>query len=195
MNTHSELCTQAWSFLTDGPPYKPKAYFDQNKMKWNEQNGHRKHLQTQVASEHWYHCTDQRVTLVNSQGRSKAQHAGSVWSVSGSTRWDFRWWVGVWGIPSSWQGSTPVWSHPSHLEQTGWTPVACDINHFDKQCCKLFLKLEPILTTPEDRTLFKYSRNPSSLISLSVKMKVIPLPCCPATRYRYLRSSSRLDTL
>ena len=51
------------------------------------------------------------------------------------------------------------------------------------------------LTTPDDRTLFRYSRKPSSLMSWSVKMKEMPLPCCPATRYRYFRSSSRLDTL
>lgn len=43
--------------------------------------------------------------------------------------------------------------------------------------------------------LFMYSRKPSSLISLSVKMKVIPLPCWPAVRYRNFKSSSKLLTL
>lgn len=51
------------------------------------------------------------------------------------------------------------------------------------------------LTIPEERTLLRYSRKASSLISWSVKMKVIPLPWAPAVRYRYFRSSSRLDTL
>lgn len=51
------------------------------------------------------------------------------------------------------------------------------------------------LTSPEDRMLFMYSRKPSSLISLSVKMKVIPLPCWPAVRYRNFKSSSKLLTL
>lgn len=40
-----------------------------------------------------------------------------------------------------------------------------------------------------------YSKKPSSLISLSVKMKVIPLPCWPAVRYRNFKSSSKLLTL
>ena len=37
----------------------------------------------------------------------------------------------------------------------------------------------PLLTSPELRTLLRYSRKASSLISLSVKMKVIPLPSPP----------------
>jgi len=59
--------------------------------------------------------------------------------------------------------------------------------------------LQPFLlhlhTSPELRTLFIYSRNPSSLISLSVNMKVMPLPSQPAVRYRNFRSSIRLLTL
>ena len=39
-----------------------------------------------------------------------------------------------------------------------------------------------VRTTPDDSTLLRYSRKPSSLISWSVKMKVMPLPCWPATR-------------
>lgn len=50
-------------------------------------------------------------------------------------------------------------------------------------------------TSPDDRTLFIYSKNDSSLISLSVKMKVTPLPCWPAVRYRPFRSSIRLAVL
>ena len=52
-----------------------------------------------------------------------------------------------------------------------------------------------VLTSPEERTLFMYSRKASSLISLSVKMKVMPLPSPPDVRYKYLRSSIRLLTL
>ena len=50
-------------------------------------------------------------------------------------------------------------------------------------------------TSPELRTLFMYSRNPSSLISLSVNINVMPLPSQPAVRYRNFRSSIRLITL
>lgn len=44
-------------------------------------------------------------------------------------------------------------------------------------------------TSPALRTLFRYSRKASSLISLSVKMNVMPCPSKPATLYRYFRSS------
>lgn len=50
-------------------------------------------------------------------------------------------------------------------------------------------------TSPDDRTLFMYSKNDSSLISLSVKMKVTPLPCWPAVLYRAFRSSIRFAVL
>ena len=58
-----------------------------------------------------------------------------------------------------------------------------------------YYKVLCTLTSPEDKMLFMYSKKPSSLISLSVKMKVIPLPCWPAVRYRNFRSSSKLLTL
>lgn len=51
------------------------------------------------------------------------------------------------------------------------------------------------LTSPDDRTLFMYSRKDSSLISLSVKMKLAPLPCWPLVLYRFFRSSIRLAVL
>ena len=44
-------------------------------------------------------------------------------------------------------------------------------------------------------TLFMYSKNPSSLISLSVKINVIPFPRCPAVLYSTFRSSIKLETL
>ena len=50
-------------------------------------------------------------------------------------------------------------------------------------------------TSPDDRMLFIYSRKASSFISLSVNKNVTPLPCWPAVRYRYFRSSRRLLTL
>ena len=40
-------------------------------------------------------------------------------------------------------------------------------------------------TSPEERTLFMYSRNDSSLISLSVKMKVTPFPLNKKTRAKH----------
>lgn len=49
--------------------------------------------------------------------------------------------------------------------------------------------------SPELRMLFKLSRNVSSLISLSVNMKVMPLPSNPATRYKYFMSSIKLPML
>lgn len=51
------------------------------------------------------------------------------------------------------------------------------------------------LTSPDDRTLFMYSRKDSSLISLSVKMKLAPLPCWPAVLYKPFRSSIKLAVL
>lgn len=51
------------------------------------------------------------------------------------------------------------------------------------------------LTSPEDSRLFTYSKNDSSFISLSVKMKVIPCPSCPAVLYNTFKSSARLVTL
>lgn len=53
----------------------------------------------------------------------------------------------------------------------------------------------PSPTSPEDSRLLRYSRNASSFISLSVKMKVMPLPSAPATLYKFFRSSMRLLTL
>ena len=59
--------------------------------------------------------------------------------------------------------------------------------------------LLPLLTSPELRTLLRYSRKASSLISLSVKMKVIPLPppllTSPELRtlLRHSRKASSLD--
>lgn len=50
-------------------------------------------------------------------------------------------------------------------------------------------------TSPEDSKLLRYSRNASSFISLSVKMKVMPLPSAPATLYKFFKSSIRLLTL
>lgn len=50
-------------------------------------------------------------------------------------------------------------------------------------------------TSPEASTFFMYSRNDPSLISLSVNMKVIPFPFCPAVRYNSFRSSRRLFVL
>lgn len=52
-----------------------------------------------------------------------------------------------------------------------------------------------LLTSPDDRTLFMYSRKDSSFISLSVKMKLMPLPCWPAVLYKPFRSSIRLAVL
>lgn len=52
-----------------------------------------------------------------------------------------------------------------------------------------------LLTSPDDRTLFMYSRKDSSLISLSVKMKLMPFPCWPAVRYKPFKSSIRLAVL
>lgn len=52
-----------------------------------------------------------------------------------------------------------------------------------------------LLTSPDDRTLFMYSRKDSSLISLSVKRKLMPLPCWPAVLYKPFRSSIRLAVL
>ena len=52
-----------------------------------------------------------------------------------------------------------------------------------------------VLTSPDDNTLFMYSRKDSSLISLSVKMKLMPFPCWPAVLYRPFRSSIRLAVL
>lgn len=50
-------------------------------------------------------------------------------------------------------------------------------------------------TSPEDSRLLRYSRNASSFISLSVKIKVMPLPSAPATLYKAFKSSIRLFTL
>ena len=55
--------------------------------------------------------------------------------------------------------------------------------------------LKYFLTSPELKTLFKYSKNDSSFTSLSVNKNVTPLPYCPASRYKYLRSSIRLVAL
>ena len=46
--------------------------------------------------------------------------------------------------------------------------------------CSSFVKRFEI--TPDDKMLFKYSRNPSSLMSKSVKIKVVPLPWQPQER-------------
>lgn len=51
------------------------------------------------------------------------------------------------------------------------------------------------LTSPDDSTLFMYSRKDSSLISLSVKMKLAPLPCWPVVLYKLFRSSIKLAVL
>jgi len=64
-----------------------------------------------------------------------------------------------------------------------------------EQLSEIKLLFQNIQTSPEDKILFIYSRKPSSLISLSVNRKVIPVPWCPAVRYKYFRSSSRLVTL
>lgn len=48
---------------------------------------------------------------------------------------------------------------------------------------------------PEDKMLLRYSRNPSSLISKSVKMKVVPLPWTPQDRYNNFKSSRKFATL
>lgn len=52
-----------------------------------------------------------------------------------------------------------------------------------------------LLTSPDDRTLFMYSRKDSSFISLSVKRKLMPLPFWPAVLYKAFRSSIRLAVL
>jgi len=57
------------------------------------------------------------------------------------------------------------------------------------------LRKEKAPTSPDDKTLFIYSKNDSSLISLSVKIKVMPLPCRPAVLYNVFRSSIRFDVL
>lgn len=49
-----------------------------------------------------------------------------------------------------------------------------------------------VLTSPEERTLFRYSRKASSLISLSRKTKVMPFPSAPAVLYSSFRSSMKL---
>lgn len=61
--------------------------------------------------------------------------------------------------------------------------------------CTINALLIEIRTSPELRMLLIYSRNPSSLISLSLNMKVIPLPSPPAVRYKNLRSSTKFETL
>mmetsp|Transcript_785 Transcript_785/g.2044 ORF Transcript_785/g.2044 Transcript_785/m.2044 type:complete len:263 (+) Transcript_785:4425-5213(+) len=47
-------------------------------------------------------------------------------------------------------------------------------------------------SSPVFRKMLMYSKNDSSLISLSVKMKVAPRPVTPACLYRGLKSSSKL---
>lgn len=69
--------------------------------------------------------------------------------------------------------------------------VAVSINVCPVMCFSTHL----LLTSPDDRTLFMYSRKDSSLISLSVKMKLMPLPCWPAVLYKPFRSSIRLAVL
>lgn len=51
------------------------------------------------------------------------------------------------------------------------------------------------LTSPDDKTLFRYSKKDSSLISLSVKRKQMPLPCSPAVLYKSFRSSIKFRVL
>lgn len=51
------------------------------------------------------------------------------------------------------------------------------------------------LTSPDDKTLFRYSKKDSSLISLSVKRKQMPLPCSPAVLYKSFRSSIKFKVL
>lgn len=51
------------------------------------------------------------------------------------------------------------------------------------------------LTSPDDKTLFKYSKKDSSLISLSVKRKQVPLPCSPEVLYNSFRSSIKFKVL
>lgn len=51
-----------------------------------------------------------------------------------------------------------------------------------KSLCMRVRERKVLLTSPDARILFKYSRKASSLISLSVKRKVIPFPCWPAVR-------------
>lgn len=48
---------------------------------------------------------------------------------------------------------------------------------------------------PDDKILFRYSRNPSSFMSKSVKMKVVPFPCTPQVRYKNFKSSKKFVTL
>lgn len=62
-------------------------------------------------------------------------------------------------------------------------------------CPVMSFSVHLLLTSPDDRTLFMYSRKDSSLISLSVKMKLMPLPCWPAVLYKLFRSSIRLAVL
>lgn len=62
-------------------------------------------------------------------------------------------------------------------------------------CLRVSLCRCVLLTSPDDRTLFMYSRKDSSLISLSVNMKLMPFPCWPAVLYSPFRSSIRLAVL
>lgn len=58
-----------------------------------------------------------------------------------------------------------------------------------------FKDIKLLLTSPEERTLLRYSRKASSFISLSVKMKVMPCPSAPAVLYNTFRSSMKLFML
>lgn len=135
--------------------------------------------------------------------RNRGQRGDCFWPWWGNTRTDSHLTEVSWGIPSSWPGWALPWSRPSHLEQTGLPPVTANsyesyhVNNdeFMKIYQAIRIKFILLLTIPEERTLLRYSRKASSLISWSVKMNVIPFPWAPAVRYRYLRSSRRLDTL
>lgn len=58
--------------------------------------------------------------------------------------------------------------------------------------CKKCQRQGEVLTSPEERTLFRYSRKASSLISLSRKTNVMPFPSAPAVLYSSFRSSMKL---
>lgn len=58
---------------------------------------------------------------------------------------------------------------------------------------KKIMRLYP--TSPDDRTLFKYSKKDSSLTSLSVNRKHMPFPCNPEVLYRSFRSSIKFEVL
>lgn len=156
--------------------------------------------------------------IFRQQVRSTEPRGGSFEHVTWSTRTGFRWSAAALEILASLQGQGRWVSHHSHPEQIDWIPDSVQTNYVIftfVECCyhsytsnifsyiswlALFITYHGYIvalphTSPDDRTLFMYSRKDSSLISLSVKMKVMPLPCWPAILYKFFRSSIKFEVL